>query len=170
MQRARADARLIRRSFVLRDQRVSLRVGAVPSMYTAWLEFLAVHPLSWSSLSICPSADLLVHGSWRYRFVASSSSAENATATSSAAAIATTTTTTTTDSATVVLSGVGDPGYNFTSAALAEAALCLAGRTANCVRASVGTNGGVYSPGALFDEKAYSAHLEQVGLLKVTMS
>lgn len=137
------DARLLRRSFVLRDQHIHLRVGAQPKMYEDWAAFIAEHPLSWKSLSSCPTKELLDKGSWRYRFIATES--EN-----------------TTNTQTVVLSGAGDPGYHFTSGALAETALCLSGKTQQCTSRA---EGGILSPGALFDAQNFSQHLHSVGLL-----
>lgn len=49
------DARLLRRSFVQRNQQVTLRVGASTGLYPAWAAFLARHPGSWSKLTECPT-------------------------------------------------------------------------------------------------------------------
>lgn len=82
------DARLMRRSFVTRNQSVALRVGATPSVYTKWLALIAAHPGAWSSLTTCPADVLIRDGKWRYKVVATAGS----------------------QAATVTLSGDGDPG------------------------------------------------------------
>jgi hypothetical protein len=148
------DARLLRRSFVLNEEAVHLRVGATPALYARWLAFLASHPLSWPSLLSCPSPELLKKGYWRYRFRASASSrasllqgAEHE----------------------VILSGSGDPGYTFTGAVLGEVALCLSGSTLSCTGSAAHSRaGGVLTPALAVNMSALRARLEQVGLLKTT--
>lgn len=143
------DARLLRRSFVDRGQRVHFRAGAKPSMYSEWTAFLALHPHSWSSLSTCPSPTILEKGSWAMRV--------HATLTSSAA------------SSELLLSGSGDPGYHFTALGLAETGLCLAGHVAGCLRAatSPATGGGVLTTMAALEADVVQRRLEGIGLLNV---
>ena len=138
------DARLMRRSFVRRGQAVALRVGATPTLYTSWAAFLARHPGSWKSLTTCPTPALLEGGYWRYKFRASRGGS----------------------SATYVLSGEGDPGYHTTGQALAEVALCMAGRSG--VPHCRGTTGGVLSPGLAVNATALRARLQAIGLLRVS--
>ena len=141
-----------------------------------------MHPKSWSSLTACPTAGaggLLEAGSWAYDFKAS----RNGT------------------TATVQLSGHGDPGYNFTyvrvartdarahrcahrSAGLAEAALCLSGKTTGCMQASAGAcmharmhacmhiqrHAGVTTSMATMDAEVMKRRLEAIGLVTVKMS
>lgn len=136
------DARLLRRTFAERNQRVHLRVGARPKMYTDWTGFLAMHPKSWSSLTACPSAALLQGGSWQYDFTATANSSKSV----------------------VHLSGAGDPGYNFTSAGLAEAGLCLAGKTVGCFTHQAG----VRTSMSTMDAAVMAKRLEHVGLMAVS--
>lgn len=136
------DSRLLRSSFSHLGQRVHARFGAPPSMYTKWTAFLAVHPGAWSSLSKCPAPSVYDGGSWKYRFRASVSSSK---ATSE-----------------VLLSGRKDPGYHFTGFGLAEAGLCLAGKTANCLNK---LGGGVYSTMSAMEPIVMQQRLESVGLL-----
>ena len=65
----------------------------------------------WSNMSWVHNWNLQ-DGSWSYRFHASSSRG----------------------SSVVLLSGKGDPGYRFTALGLAETGLCLAGKTAGCLK------------------------------------
>lgn len=120
----------------------NLQVGARPKMYTDWTAFLAMHPKSWSSLTACPSSTLLEGGSWQYDFTATSNSTKSV----------------------VHLSGGGDPGYNFTSAGLAEAGLCLAGKTVGCFTQQPG----VKTSMSTMDPAVMAKRLEQVGLLAVS--
>lgn len=63
------DARLLRRSFVQRNQQVTLRVGASSGLYPAWAAFLARHPGSWSKLTECPTETVYqapLHGIGRH--------------------------------------------------------------------------------------------------------
>mmetsp|Transcript_76742 Transcript_76742/g.238322 ORF Transcript_76742/g.238322 Transcript_76742/m.238322 type:complete len:412 (-) Transcript_76742:197-1432(-) len=140
------DARLLRRSFARLSQRVHLRVGAPPSMYAEWSAFLLEHPGSWSTLAKCPTPAILEGGRWRMRVRASAGGAGSA--------------------ATVVLSGPGDPGYVFTASGLAEGGLCLAGKTAGCLRKAV--NGGVLTTAAALDTAVLQRRLEAAGLMRLT--
>lgn len=138
------DARLMRRTFTDKEQRVHLRVGARPKMYTDWTAFLASHPKSWSSLTACPSAGargLLESGSWAYNFEATRDGS----------------------TAKIQLSGLGDPGYNFTSAGLAETALCLSGKTVGCFTHQAG----VSTPMHAMNSDVLKERLKQVGLLSI---
>jgi short subunit dehydrogenase-like uncharacterized protein len=137
------DARLLRRSFAHLGQKVHLRVGATTGMYPKWTAFIARHPGSWSKLSKCPSKTIFDDGSWAYRFKAS---AEGKTAT-------------------VLLSGNGDPGYRFTAWGLAEAGLCLASKTADCLKANA--PGGIFPSMVAMDTTVMQRRLESIGLLKV---
>lgn len=136
------DARLLRRTFTRLGQRVHARFGAPPSMYTKWTAFLALHPGAWSSLAKCPAAPVYDGGSWKYHFRAS---VENSKATSE-----------------VTLSGQKDPGYHFTAFGLAEAGLCLAGKTPGCLNE---LGGGVFTTMATMQPAAMQQRLESVGLL-----
>lgn len=136
------DARLLRRTFTRLGQRIQARFGAPPSMYTKWTAFLAVHPGAWSSLSKCPAPPVYDGGSWSYRFRAS---VANSSATSE-----------------VLLSGKKDPGYHFTGFGLAEAGLCLAGKTTNCLNE---LGGGVFTTMSTMDPAVIQKRLESVGLL-----
>jgi hypothetical protein len=151
------DARLLRRTFTQRQQRVRLRVGATPEMYAKWSAFVALHPKGWSSLAKCPTAEVLTDGSWSYRFRAQKSHASGLPG--SDAALAPT-------SVEVLLEGSGDPGYNFTSASLAEAALCLAGRTPGCLRADFA--GGVVTSMVALDPLVVRQRYERMKLLTAT--
>ncbi|CAE7945077.1 unnamed protein product [Symbiodinium sp. KB8] len=135
------DARLMRRSFSHLGQAVELRVGSSSGMYPRWGAFIAEHPGSWSTLTQCPTKSVFKDGSWAYRFKASSGGR----------------------SATVLLSGEGDPGYRFTAQGLAEAGLCLAGKVPGCTRSA----GGVFPPMGAFQPAVMKSRLESVGLLKV---
>merc|ERR1712137_205633 len=126
-------------------QKVKLQVGSSISMYPKWAFFLARHPGSWSTLTKCPTQSIYNDGSWAYRFKASAGS----------------------KSKTVLLSGSGDPGYRFTALGLAEAGLCLAGKTGGCLKpASVG---GVFTSMSAMDSDVLQHRLEHVGLLKSEM-
>lgn len=140
------DARLLRRTFTQLGQEVRLKVGSPPTMYTEWSAFIAEHPGSWSSLAKCPDPTVYADGSWRYRFIASTDSG--------------------TDTASVVLSGTGDPGYHFTSVGLAETGLCLAGLIPNCTRASA--TGGVAPPMVTVDPNVMLQRLMSIGLVEIT--
>lgn len=137
------DARLMRRSFTHLGQKVQLRVGATSGMYAKWSAFLAGHPGSWSKLAKCPSQSIYEGGSWAYRFKATADGKSKA----------------------VLLSGSGDPGYHFTAWGLAEAGLCLAGKSPSCVKAT--SSGGVYTSMATMDAEVLQKRLESIGLLKV---
>ena len=68
---------------------------------------------------------------------------------------------------TVLLSGSGDPGYHFTSAGLAEVALCLANLTTGCL-AGVGPSGvGVITTTNAVNGAVLRDRLVAVGLLNV---
>jgi len=90
-------------------------------------------------------------GKWRYKFTATSRGAA---------------------SATVTLSGKGDPGYHFTAVGLAETALCLAGKTgagkAEGGRCRGGGAGGVFSPGLAVNVSVFASRLVEIGLMEVT--
>ena len=92
---------------------------------------------------------LFTGGSWRYRFKASSSAAGRAAATSQ-----------------VVLSGHGDPGYYFTSVGLAETALCLAGKTAGCLRTGVNATGGVGTVSMAIEPAVLGRRLQAIGAMQ----
>eukprot|EP00928_Gymnodinium_smaydae_P043312 TRINITY_DN29043_c0_g1_i1.p1 TRINITY_DN29043_c0_g1~~TRINITY_DN29043_c0_g1_i1.p1 ORF type:complete len:415 (-),score=54.15 TRINITY_DN29043_c0_g1_i1:221-1465(-) len=139
------DARLLRRSFVQLGQKVKLRVGATASLYPRWTAFLARHPGSWSKLTKCPNQAVYEGGAWAYRIKASVAGG----------------------SKTVLLSGNGDPGYHFTALGLAEAGLCLAGKTAGCLKASAG---GVHTAMGAMDAKVLRRRLEATNLLKVDVA
>ena len=144
------DARLARRSFVLRDDpmAVHMRVGATPKMYEKWAELILRHPGSWSSLTTCPTPELIRDGSWSYKFNASASGVST--------------------HLTAVLSGSGDPGYHFTSAGLAEVALCLSGYTsADCANLHRPVDVGVLTPGRALNVSVFIERLERIGLMKV---
>ena len=66
----------------------------------------------------------------------------------------------------MTLSGRGDPGYHFTSVALAEVALCLA-RGEGCAGSGPA---GVLTPGLAVNTSALRTRLEAIGLLKVSVS
>lgn len=136
------DARLMRRTFTERGQSVRLRVGSFSSMYAKWTAFLASHPGSWSKLAKCPSTQVYTDGSWKYTFKATSSTATKS----------------------VTLSGEGDPGYKFTSHGLAEAALCLAGKTLNCLK--TGSAGGVYTSMSTMNATGIRDRLVAIGLME----
>jgi len=140
------DARLLRRSFVRLGQKVELRVGSASSMYPKWTAFIAEHPGSWSKLSKCPTQKVYDDGSWAYRFKASAGGKAEE----------------------LLLSGNGDPGYKFTSWGLAEAGLCLAGKTAGCMKTSA--KGGVYTSMVALDPAAMQKRLESIGLIKFEKS
>jgi len=141
------DARLLRRSFTQKGQRVQLRVGATPSVYSKWTAFLLRHPGSWSSLATCPTEQVLQGGSWAYRFRASEAGGKTKT---------------------VLLSGKGDPGYTFTAVGLAETGLCLAGKTSGCLKkVDKSTGGGVFTSTSAVDISSLRHRLESIGLLKV---
>merc|ERR1711871_1210957 len=142
-----------------RQQRVWLRVGATPEMYAKWSAFVALHPKGWSSLAKCPTAEVLTDGTWSYRFQARQSQTSGHPGSDSAEAPT---------SAEVLLEGSGDPGYNFTSASLAEAALCLAGRTPGCLRS--GFKGGVVTSMVALDPVVVRQRYEQMKLLTTTTS
>ena len=108
-----------------------------------------------SSLTTCPTPELLKNGYWSYKFVATP--AKNATA-PAASALATT----------VTLAGDGDPGYHFTGAGLAEVALCLADKSSVACRGS--GPGGVFSPGVAVNTSAFTERLQEVGLMRVSVS
>ena len=146
-----SDARLLRRSFVHHGQKVHLRVGATPGMYTRWTAFLASHPAGWSSLTTCPAPVLYQRGSWKYRFEAYSKKVR--------ASIA--------KRHEVLLSGDGDPGYHFTSVGLAETALCLAGKTASCLRTRVNVTGGVGTVSMALNMSIVSKRLQAIDMLTV---
>lgn len=135
------DARLLRRSFVHLGQKVHLRVAATTSLYAKWTAFIAAHPGSWSSLTKCPTQAVFDDGSWAYRFKAYTEE----------------------KSKTVLLSGSGDPGYRFTSWGLAEAGLCLAGKTAGCLRS--GSVGGVYTSMSTMDPAVLQQRLASINLV-----
>jgi len=140
------DARLLRRSFIHLAQKVQLRVGATAGMYPRWTGFLASHPGSWTKLTKCPNQQVYNDGSWAYRFKASADG----------------------KSQTVLLSGNGDPGYHFTAWGLAEAGLCLAGKTEGCLKTA--SKGGVFPSMAAMDATALQKRLEAVGMLNVEVA
>merc|ERR1712039_768197 len=140
------DARLLRRSFTHLGQKVQLRVGATAGMYSKWTAFIAAHPGSWSSLTKCPTTTVYNDGSWAYRFKASDDSRSH----------------------TVLLSGNGDPGYKFTAFGLAEAGLCLAGKTAGCLKSAA--TGGVYTSMSAMDADGLKAWLQSIGLMQVKLA
>merc|ERR1712151_641342 len=111
--------------------------------YPRWTAFLASNPGSWSNLTKCPSQKVYDGGSWAYRFKASSGG----------------------KSETVFLSGKGDPGYHFTAWGLAEAGLCLAGKTDGCLKSAA--PGGVLTSMVALDATSLQKRLEAVGLLSV---
>jgi len=137
------DARLMRRTFSHLGQKVQLRVGAYGPMYAHWTAFLANHPGSWTKLTQCPSQSVFHDGAWGYRFKASLGD----------------------KSKTMFLSGKGDPGYKFTSWGLAEAGLCLSGKTAGCAKTSA--PGGVLTAMAAMEASVLQKRLESIDLLKV---
>merc|ERR1711871_343469 len=137
-----------------REQRVQLRVGATPEMYAKWSAFVALHPKGWSSLAKCPTTQVLTDGVWSYRFRAETQTHIRGSPAPS--------------SSEVLLEGSGDPGYNFTSASLAEAALCLAGRTPGCLRS--GFKGGVVTSMVALDPVVVRQRYEQMKLLTTTTS
>lgn len=137
------DARLLRRAFVHHGQRVRLRVGAAPGMYARWAAFLAIHPSGWGSLTSCPAPVLFEKGAWKYRFRARGGDRKSE----------------------VVLSGRGDPGYYFTSIGLAETALCLAGKTVDCIRSD--SQGGVGTVSMALRPDAIADRLRHLGALEV---
>jgi len=146
------DARLLRRSFAHLGQKVQLRVGASAGMYPKWTAFLASHPDSWTKLAKCPTKTVYDDGAWSYRFKASSGD----------------------KSATVLLSGKKDPGYHFTAWGLAEAGLCLAGKTVGCMKETWGqmndagkTSGGIFPAMAALDASVLQQRLESIDLVKV---
>lgn len=160
------DARFLRASFVARQQHVHLRVGSPTSQYSAWVAFLLKHRGSWASLTSCPDQKLLLDGSWRYRFVVGggvqveivngdTNGDDGASGHSNA-------------DAEVILSGEGDPGYHFTSVALAEVALCLAGKSDAGARC-IGRAPGVLTPGLAVNTSALRARLETIGLLRTSV-
>lgn len=138
------DARLLRRTFTQRDQTVHLRVGALPRLYTEWLDFLALHPGGWPTLTKCPAPVLLKDGAWAYRFHASIGDRVGK----------------------ILLSGRGDPGYHFTSVGMAETALCLAGLTPGCDSEKLPR--GVVPPMAALDAQVMIRRLESINLVTVT--
>jgi len=140
------DARLLRRTFAHLGQAVELRVGATPLMYSTWTGFLAEHPGSWTNLSKCPTESVFSAGSWRYRFKASGGG----------------------KSKEVLLSGSGDPGYKFTAYGIAEAGLCLSGKTPNCLLEPGA--GGVFTSMSTMDPEVLQRRLVSIGLLKVGMA
>jgi len=150
------DARFMRMTLTGRNRSVHLRVGSTVAQYEAWAAFLLRHPGSWSSLGRCPAPALYDGGSWRYKFVATGSSAPDR-ANGGAS------------TAEVTLYGEGDPGYKFTAVALAEYALCLAGKTsgAGC---GPGGRGGVFSPGLAVEPATMRARLEAIGLLQTAVT
>merc|ERR1712238_88730 len=115
--------------------------GAASSLYPKWAAFLALHPGSWSDLAKCPNQKVFEDGSWAYRFRAWAGCRSN----------------------TVLLSGSGDPGYRFTSWGLAEAGLCLSGKTTGCLKADA--SGGVYTSMSTLDVGALRGRLVEIGLL-----
>ncbi|CAJ1381091.1 unnamed protein product [Effrenium voratum] len=129
------DARLLRRS-------LKLRVGASAGMYPKWAAFLAEHPGSWSTLSKCPTQAIYDGGSWSYRFKARSGASGDSE---------------------VLLSGAGDPGYRFTAVGLAEAGLCLAGKTGSCAR----TGAGIMTPMGAANVKVLADRLKSIGVLDI---
>lgn len=145
------DARLLRRSFATLGQAVHYRSGAPPSMYAKWAAFLAMHPRSWSSLTTCPTPAILRDGSWRMRVRATEYWESEGSR-----------------SATVVLSGTGDPGYAFTAAGLAEVGLCLAGRVEGCLRAPAAR--GVLTPMGAMAPDGMRKRLEAAGMLHVEVA
>ena len=166
------DARLMRRSFVRRNQTVALRAGATPTLYAEWLALILRHPSAWGSLTTCPADVLMRDGSWRYRVIARTSDGlvddghadshdDDASEPASKAAGA---------AATVVLSGSGDPGYHFTALALSETALCLAGKLASGVKCRGAFGGGVLTPALAVDVDAMRTRLESIGLLHVEVT
>ena len=144
------DARLMRNSFVHRNQSVHLRVGSPPALYTDWLALILAHPSSWSTLTKCPNKALMTDGYWRYKFQAKAAASHKASYSAT----------------TVTLSGSGDPGYNFTALAVAEVALCLAGRAESGGAACRGTRPGVLSPGLAVNVSALHKRLTSIGLMK----
>eukprot|EP00933_Yihiella_yeosuensis_P004583 TRINITY_DN108953_c0_g1_i1.p1 TRINITY_DN108953_c0_g1~~TRINITY_DN108953_c0_g1_i1.p1 ORF type:complete len:422 (+),score=95.79 TRINITY_DN108953_c0_g1_i1:58-1323(+) len=143
------DARLLRKSFTRRGQKVKLRVGATAGMYPRWTAFLARHPGSWTKLSKCPDKAVYEGGSWAYRFKASFEE----------------------KSSSLLLSGNGDPGYHFTAWGLAETGLCLAGKTKGCLREAGPPEwqdeGGIYTSMSTLNAQVMRSRLESIGLLKV---
>ena len=156
------DARLVRRSIALRNERslahgtpqaVRLRVGATPAQWEAWAAFLLEHPRSWGSLTSCPTPQLLAGGSWRYKFAASVPGRADDAGRANL---------------TAVLSGRGDPGYAFTSSGLAEIGLCLGGHpAAGGARCLGGGGGGVMTPSIATNISVLVERLEARGLLTV---
>lgn len=136
------DARLLRRTFVLLDQKVKLRVGSTTGQYSGLSGFTATHPNTYGD---CPDQRTYNDGSWAYRFKATAPGRF------------------TSKSRTVLLSGSGDPGYRFTALGLAEVGLCLAGKTAGCMKP--GAAGGVYPSMRALDARTMRWRLESVGLL-----
>jgi len=65
----------------------------------------------------------------------------------------------------VFLSGKGDPGYHFTAWGLAEAGLCLAGKTEGCLKTAA--PGGVFTSMVAMEASSLQKRLEAVGLLSV---
>jgi len=135
------DARLMRRSFTHLEQKVQLRVGASTGMYPRWAAFVAKNHAFASKK--CPTEKVFDDGSWAYRFKASTNG----------------------KSETVLLSGQGDPGYRFTAWGLAEAGLCLAGKTSGCARDN--QRGGIMTSMSALNAGALQKRLESVELLKV---
>jgi len=140
------DARLLRRTFSHLGQKVQLRVGAATLLYPKWTAFLASHPGSWPKLAKCPSDTIFKDGSWSYRFKASANGKTKTTAT-------------------VLLSGAGDPGYKYTAWGLAETGLCLAGKTVGCLKTAA--PGGVFTSMVAMDASVLKQRLESINLLKV---
>jgi short subunit dehydrogenase-like uncharacterized protein len=136
------DARLLRRSFTHLEQKVQLRVGASTGMYPKWTAFLAAHPGSWTKLSKCPTQSVYDDGAWAYRFKASAGG----------------------KSESMLLSGKGDPGYHFTAWGLAEAGLCLSGKTPGCLKTSA--PGGVMTSMGALNADALKQRLESIDLVK----
>ena len=153
------DARLMRRSFVGRNQTVHLRVGAQPAVYSHWLELILSHPASWPTLEKCPADVLIRDGKWQYKAVATIDQSACGRGVEPFARQTV---------ATVELSGDGDPGYHFTAISLAEVALCLSGATqpagAQCRGAGPG---GVLSPALAVNASAMRARLLAIGAMRV---
>lgn len=167
------DARFLRATLVARQERLRLRVGSPTGQYAAWVEFLLAHRSSWGSLTSCPDAALLADGSWRYRFAVKAVAAADGGEDGGAGVVeegggeiggSMGVEDEGEEETSVTLSGRGDPGYHFTSVALAEVALCLA-RGEGCAGSGPA---GVLTPGLAVNTSALRARLEAIGLLKVS--
>ena len=159
------SARFVRRSLAAQSRPVALRVGSPPPMYATWLAMLLRHPGSWSSLTSCPTDELMHDGQWRYRFTARPNGTEGGGGRAGSHSAAPPT-------RSVTLSGSGDPGYHFTAVSLAEVALCLAGvhdsaPSAGGGNACRGPRGGVLSPAMAVNVTALVARYVSIGLMRV---